>query len=216
MSTKYILRQDNEFYDQLDDLNDAIELAEQFLGGVSDDQRTTFTLKNEAGYLMAAVSNRRIIGTFTKQQWGGRKNDEALNIGEESFDATDAILLMTHKDLVELDDHDESTDEVGRQHIGWNGPCEVRIVDEVCAYFGVSHVQEITPEALAYAVSRVKPQVPVLASVTLQFEVKLRLLPVGSIEQFIKDMSHSITSNTVGVVVTDTNVIQQQDLGAAA
>lgn len=36
----------------------------------------------------------RIRGTFTKQMWVGPKADRAMNVGEEEFDATDAVLLI--------------------------------------------------------------------------------------------------------------------------
>ena len=49
---------------------------------------------------------KRIIGTFTKQQW---INDFAERIGEEKFDATDRVLRLELSELHELDDSDATT-----------------------------------------------------------------------------------------------------------
>ncbi|MYM92365.1 hypothetical protein [Duganella vulcania] len=214
MSDLYTIKQDGNYYNELQDLHTAINLADDFLGSMPGAEETTFTVENHEGYLMAVVTNRRIIGAFTKQQWGGRKGDEAIHIGEESFDATDTILLLPHKEIVELDDNDESSDEIGRLHVSWSGPFFVRIVDAVCAYFGVTDVEEITPEALAYAKARANPQQPKEQTVTLGFKLQLRVQPGASVHDCIQDMGCTFTSNSVGVVVLSSERIQPSQTDA--
>lgn len=95
---------------------------------------------------------KRIVGVFTKQAWGGRKGDDAIFVGEEQFDATDAVLKLSHAELIELQDNYENTDEIGRSIVGWDGPCEVRLVGSIQSYFGVESIEDVTPAMLAQAV----------------------------------------------------------------
>lgn len=203
----YSVLQDGGHYDDLDDLNTAINLAEELLGAVPQGEEATFTVENEDGKLLASATNRRIIGRFLKQQWGGRKNDDAIACGEEDFDATDAILLMDRKDLIELEDGSESTDRIGQDHISWHGPCEVTLTDSICEFFGVSSVEEITDEALAYARNRLNPQPADTQTVTLTLKVKIRVAPGTSVSEFIENLDYSVISNTVGITVQNTEIV---------
>lgn len=96
-----------------------------------------------------AEAEKRIVGTFTKQTWGGRKGDDALYCGEEQFDATNAVLELPHAALIELQDGHENTDEIGRSIVDWVGPCEVRLVGSIEAYFGVASLEDVTPKMLS-------------------------------------------------------------------
>lgn len=203
---EYTINQDGGRYDEIQGLNEAIALAEVLLGGVPAGDESTFTVESEDGYLLASVTNRRIVGSFTKQQWGGRKGDDAIHIGDEDFDATDNILLMNHEDLVELDDNDDSSDNIGREHIDWSGPCSVNIVDAVCAYFGVSDVRDITPEALDFARQRANPQPASKEVITLSVKLYLRVAPGASVSEFIENLDYSVVSNTAGVTVSNTEI----------
>lgn len=98
------------------------------------------------------VFEKRIVGVFTKQAWGGRKGDDAIFVSDEQFDATDAVLKLSHAELIELQDNHESTDEIGRSIVGWDGPCEVRLVGSIQSYFGVESIEDVTPEMLAQSV----------------------------------------------------------------
>ena len=138
----YAVTQDGNHYDQLPDLNDAIQFAEELLGAVGAGECTTFAVEDLEDRVLASVTNRRIVGRFTKQCWAGRKNDSAIFAGHEDFDATNAVLLMNHAELVELEDGSEASDSIGQDHVSWNGPCEVAINDSICAFFGVTDVEE--------------------------------------------------------------------------
>lgn len=135
-------------------LTEAIRHADCLLAGLPEGEAGTLTITNAAGHFVAVVTNRRMTGTFYKQVWGGRKGDDAIPAGEEDFDATEYVLSMPHADLVALDDNAESTDEVGRAHIDWDGPCYVTLVESVRCYFGVDALNEITQEALEFAKRR--------------------------------------------------------------
>lgn len=96
-------------------------------------------------------NQKRITGIFTKQTWGGRKGNDALFFGEEEFDATEAVLKLPHEELIALQDNDVNTDVIGINIVGWEGPCEVCIVDSVIAFFGVGSIEDVTPEMLEQA-----------------------------------------------------------------
>lgn len=204
----FTINQNGGKYDSLPDLNVAIGLAEELLGAVPAGEQCTFTVEDEDGKVLAALSNRRITGTFVQQAWGGRKNNEAVYCGvEPPFDATDAILLMDYAELIELEDGSESSDAVGQAHVQWSGPCEVRITTSICEYFGVSAVEEITPEALAYARRRLDPQPAAETVVSLSIRVKVRVAPGACVQSFIENMDYSVVSKTAGVVVSHTEIV---------
>ena len=58
---------------------------------------------------------------------------------------------MPHERLIELQDGHESSDEIGRKHVAWDGPCEVSIVDSAAKFFEVDALSCVTPEMLAKA-----------------------------------------------------------------
>lgn len=86
----------------------------------------------------------RLIGTFHRQEWGGRKNDTAIPMGEVEFDATDWILDMPYEDLMAVEDDEQSSDAIGLAHVQWDGPHRVEIVDAICDFFGVNEISMIT------------------------------------------------------------------------
>ena len=91
-----------------------------------------------------AYLGKSIVGVFTKQVWGGRKGDDAIWVGEETFDATDQILNMSLPDIQRLQDNDWGTDDIGQKAIAWDGPCEVRIVESIKEFFGIDDLEELT------------------------------------------------------------------------
>jgi hypothetical protein len=204
---EYGVQQDKGYYTKIEGLNEAIRIAEELLGELPAGDESTFTVEDESGYLLASVTNRHIVGSFNKQQWGGHKGDDAIYIGEESFDATAAILLLEHKDLVCMKDQSESTDDIGREHIDWSGPCYVHIEDSICAYFGVDDLQEITPEALSFARQRANPQPAEEQVVMLSVKLSLRVTSGASVSDFIENLDYSVISNTAGVTVRDTEIV---------
>jgi phage tail protein X len=67
----------------------------------------------------------------------------------EEIDATDHLLSLTLNELHAIKDRDGSSDEfVDAVAWGHYGPFEVRVVDAVQAYFGVSQLGEITQQML--------------------------------------------------------------------
>lgn len=116
------------------------------------DQKLQGKVSNYIETQQKDVFEKRIVGVFTKQAWGGRKGDDAIFVSDEQFDATDAVLKLSHAELIELQDNHESTDEIGRSIVGWDGPCEVRLVGSIQSYFGVESIEDVTPEMLAQSV----------------------------------------------------------------
>jgi hypothetical protein len=175
MSFNYVIFQDVSPVTGNQSLDSAIEMAEGFLADVPKEVLTTFSVEDECGHTLANVTNRRIQGEFTKQRWGGRKGDDAITLGETSFDATDYVLLMKHEDLILLADNSDSTDVLGQAHIDWDGPHYVRIVESICAFFDVSDVKNISFASFMYARKRANPQVPKVEIVNLYLKVQLRV-----------------------------------------
>lgn len=188
-------------------LADAAKFAEELLRVESEDPYATFTLRNEAGYLLGVVTNRRIMGKFHKQQWGGPRGNDALHIGTEVFDATDFILLMEYSDILEIENQGELSDEIGRAHIDWAGPCYVHVAEEICAYFGVNELAEITPEALNFARQRANPKPAVEEVITLNVKLRLRVVPGAIVSDFIENLDYSVVSKTEGITVRDTEIV---------
>lgn len=101
-------------------------------------------------------SERRIIGRMLMQAWGGRKGDDAIFVREEEFDATDAVLGLSYAGLQALGsagDGSDPADSIGQECVHWDGPFEVHVIDSICAYFGVSSIEDITQEQFAAAKS---------------------------------------------------------------
>lgn len=209
--TTYTLKQDGGHYTEDESLDRMIGLAEDFVG--SYEGETTFTVENDCDAVVAVITNRRIKGMFTKQEWGGRKNDQALFVEDVEFDATDAVLAMSLDEIQALDDHHESTDELGRQFVQWDGPCEVGILDSIRKFFGVEDLGNLTEDALRYACNRLNPREVVDETVTLTIKVALRM-PKPESEQersellssFVENLDYSVLSNTVGVKVMNTEI----------
>lgn len=152
---------------------------------------------------------RKIVGTFYKQQWSGRRNNQAVECGQEEFDATAAVLLLSHEDLVELQDCGDNTDELGRQFINWPGPCDVRITDAICDFFEVESLEDITPEDLLAARQCLSPIEASTVELTISLAVKMRIQPGIEVDAVLKDLACSLVSNTPGAVVEEVLVQPQ-------
>lgn len=198
--------QNGGHYGDFADLNTAINLAEEFLGGLPAEDQSIFTVEDKSRTVLAAISNRRIIGNFNKQQWGGRKNDTAIDCGDETFDATDSVLLMSHDDVCNLTDYSEESDRVGQAHVAWDGPCSVRITDSILQYFGVNDSSDITQESFDYARSRANPQPPETKTVLLSVAVTVTVAKGADIASFFKNLNCSIQSETPGILIKNIEV----------
>lgn len=93
----------------------------------------------------------RIIGKYNKKLWGGRRGGDLIEIDTQDFDATQYVLRLPHEKLVELRDFDYSTDEIGTAHTEWDDPHSVKIVENICDYFRVHSLENISPFALDLA-----------------------------------------------------------------
>lgn len=196
-----------EYRDYFNTLEMAINCADELLNEVPSDVHATFTVKDETGKLVASVTDRRIIGTFNKQQWGGRKGDDAIHFGEEQFDATEFVLLMNLDEMKLLQDDDDCTDAVGKEFVQWDGPHSVHIVDAILDFFGVVHLDDISEEALQFARNRPQKSATKDEVVTLSIKVKLRVAGNATVNEFIENLSYSVTSNTIGVTVNATEIV---------
>jgi len=201
---RYGVFQDGGYYDDVDTLEQAVGLAEELLGGVTEGELSTFTVKCE-GRLLASVTNRDIQATFHMQY--RRRGAAALDCGRVDFNATGHVLRMEPDALRALRDGEESSAAVGLAHIDWDGPCRVILVDAVCAFFGVADLAEITDEALAF-VRRRRPGLEVTKTgLRLTFDVWLLVEEGASIGEFMQDLDCRITSRTSGVSVIDTKFV---------
>lgn len=100
-----------------------------------------------------AQKSKRIIGTFIKQEltMGGKYCERIREGAEVEFDATFLIIGMDVEHIREFEDDDYDTDEIGRQFVEWDGPCEVNIVDSIKEFFGVEALEDITDEMVEAA-----------------------------------------------------------------
>lgn len=152
------------------------------------------------------TKTRRIVGTFYKQQWGGRKGNDAIACGEEDFDATSAVLLLSLEELVELEDNSEATDDLGRAHVSWDGPCSVHITASVCDFFGVTDVEDITLDLLEKARAEVEPQPAQTENVILSIALKVKIQPGISLNEVVQELSYGFTSTTPGAVIVGSEI----------
>lgn len=187
-------------------LSEATAMCEKLLAELPAGELATFTVQSEDGLLLAAISNRRIVGTFYKQRWGGRKNDNAITEGQEEFDATNAVLLLDHDELVELEDNADTTDPLGTEHVDWAGPHYVNIVDSILEYFGVPDLEDITPEALEFVRARVRPQKATVKTLTLSIKVDVRVAPGADVSKLIENLDYTVTSKAPGIVVQNMEI----------
>lgn len=142
-----------------DDSAEALCAAEQLYKELKDSGRAesgaVVTVTPDGQHCpVASFTDRRITGTFTKQVWGGRKGDDAIFSGTEEFDATDYVLRMPLQKIHRLVDHDDTTDVIGLAHVDYDGPFEVDVVGEICAYFGIEQLEDLTEENLDRARTR--------------------------------------------------------------
>ena len=150
---------------------------------------------------------KSIMGTFYKQRWGGRKDNEAIPCGEEKFDATDAVLLMDLKTIHNLEDFTDTLDELWKNHVQWDGPYDVEIVESICDFFNVSSLPEITQESLDQMRRVMMPLPATEQVVTLSIKVKVSVAARSNMTSFIENLDYSIKSNTSGITVQDTEIV---------
>lgn len=204
MVTYTIKRDDtrlNQHCEDVEGLIDAIAMANRLLAAKGPEGPVTFTVADSEGYVLYSVTNRRIIGTFHKQQWGGRKGNDAISIGSEEFDATNTVLALAIEQIHNLSDNSEASDVIGQINVDWPGPCIVEVVDSICEYFAVDDVRDVTREALAYAHEQSSPPKMKEEVITVSLQLKLQVRHDKSVMQFIEEMDYNVISKTDGVRV---------------
>lgn len=107
---------------------------------------------------MEAQKRRIVVGKFLKQVWGGRKGDIAITLATITFDATRAVLSRNLEFIRSLRDGDWTSDEIGYECVGHDGPCEVYLTESMAAFFRLGDdeapdflVEQITQEMLDQA-----------------------------------------------------------------
>lgn len=189
----------------------AIELAKEWFGALecsADDPGThTVGVENEEGNVIFSLTQRRIECEFLKQTWGGRKGDTAIEVGSETLDVTDYVLSLPYERFIAIEDNDESSDEIGRAHTDWGGPCEATVKESVLDYFGVFSLDDVTPEALAQArdtaLSKAHAHEDEVLDVTLQVKVRKQ----GDAQVPSDALDCSVRANAAGLRVLDVSIV---------
>jgi hypothetical protein len=217
--TTYTLNLDGDHFTEDEDLDRMIGMGEDSVCGAMEPR--TFTVEDDSGQVVAVITNRRITGKFTKQAWGGRKGDEALFIECVEFDATDAVLRMSLEEIQSLEDSSESTDDLGRLHVQWDGPHEVAVVNSILDFFGVEDLHKLTEDALRYVRNRLNPREVVEETIKLTIKVVVRMPKPESederqemLSSFVDNLDYSVLSNSVGVTVKNTEITGSSDTQA--
>ena len=212
--TQYSIKIDDESQSRFLDFKantfeEAIVFAKSRIPHPEKESKVTLSIRDENDYLLASITNRKIIGEFVKENW--TDHDGVYTVGTEEFDATSAVLHMDHSHLIEVYDKEETSVYIGRQHINWNGPCSVHITDNICRYFGVEDIEEITPEAIEFARKRANLQPLTKQVITLSIKVYAHVAPDASIDEFVDNLDYSILSETPGISVFDTEIIDASE-----
>lgn len=131
---------------------------------------------------MHQAQERRIVGKFIKQVWAGRKGDWAIPISTVQFDATRAVLVRDLDFIHRLRDDDDTSDEIGRECVGWDGPCEVYLTESVVQFFGLGDddvpdflIERVTEEMLGQARTYAGTMMPSTATLQLNLKVSYNL-----------------------------------------
>lgn len=197
----------NDLYSTENKLADAIlDAQELFDTGRAGEIEKTVILEDEFGDIVGSISPLPIIGTFTKQQWVGSRQDYLEDVDSQEFDATNHVLRMAYADVIDLADRSMSTDEVGLRHVSWDGPCAVVIVDEICRYFGVDKLDEITEENFEFVRNRVKPVAPHSKDLVLTVQLRVTSVSEIDVEQLIENLKLTPATELAGITFGTTKI----------
>ena len=160
----------------------------------------------QGGETIKFQSTRRILGDFVKQVNAGLKFDMATEIDRESFDATDAVLMLTRAEIIDLGECDEAVDAFARAFVSWDGPFAVEsLVDSIAEFFAIDDISDLTQDRLDAAVKAQGGGVEDF-TVTLTIQVSGKRFSNVDLNEFIGDLDYSVRSNTAGVMVTATEM----------
>jgi hypothetical protein len=181
--------------------------SDYFDAGHPDEIGAVVVVKKLAGAVAASFSPLPITGTFQKQEWTGHKLDQ-LNVADSiEFDATAHILRMDYEDLQALRDDEEQAGRIGYEHVTWDGPCAVYIVDNICRYFAVDSLDEITEEHFAFVKERVQPRPAQRVTIKVTIEVDVSVQPGVKFEEIAKNLQVATTTDMPGVVINSAKVL---------
>jgi len=163
--------------------------------------------QNESVSTMVTNTPENIIARVVLQAWGGSKGDDALFLAEKEVDVTNAVLLLEHRAVLELQDASGQTDEIGFTHVDHSGPLEVYVTDSICSFFGVDALSDITSAAFAEARRRLNPSAPAYVKTVIGIEVIAKIHDGISGHPAFDDLSVVVKSNSKNVSITRADVL---------
>lgn len=164
--------------------------------------QTIYTPQQVVSSSVTQSNEKRILARVILQAWGGRKGNDAIFVEEKEVEVTDAILLLDHDFVVNLQDSTDQADEIGHAHLNHSGPLEVYVTSSICEFFGVDSMQDITLAAFEKARCAVNPKRPEYVRTIVEIEVTAKVLPGGDRNTALDDLSIGVTSPSENVVVT--------------
>lgn len=189
----------------------SIELAKDWFNDVErnavDDGDRTVGVETLEGKLIFSLTNRRIECEFLKQVWGGRKGDMAIEVGSETLDVTDYVLSLPYERFLEIEDNHESSDEIGRAHTDWDGPCEATLKASILDYFGVEELDDVTPEALAHAREAALGKAASHEDEVLDVMLQVKVRKQGGVLVSSDALDCSVRANAAGLRVLDVSIV---------
>lgn len=198
----------------------AIDLAKEWFDAIehsaAEPGAHTIGVENEEGKVIFSLTQRRIECEFLKQTWGGRKGDTAIEVGTETLDVTDYVLSLPYDRFVAIEDNDESSDEIGRAHTDWKGPCEATVKDSVLDYFGVFSLDDVTPEALAHAREAALSTAPSHEDEVLDVTLQVKVRKDGDAQVSSDAFDCSVRANAPGLRVLDVSIVSCEPAEPAA
>ena len=98
------------------------------------------------------LAERRIVGIAHAQEWNDYYQDFRFSGAGQEVDVTGEVLLLDLDGIRALKDGSDNTNKlVTAEGLVCNGPHFVEVVDEVCLFFGVSKLNDITQDVLVRA-----------------------------------------------------------------
>ena len=96
-------------------------------------------------HLLKQCKAQQIVATFDAQVW---VNDYSQSVNELLINVTDKVLALTLPEIHQIDDCDECSDRLCEDLSGWDGPHSVYVTEEICNFFEVEDIGDITEPML--------------------------------------------------------------------
>ncbi|MGY6257322.1 hypothetical protein ACXIVK_28075 [Paraburkholderia caledonica] len=119
------------------------------------------------------VQEKRIMAVFQPQAW---QNDYAVGIdGRTDVDVTAKVLALSLGEIHALSNDDYDTDDlVDLDALGHNGPFYVEVSNQVCEFFCVGDLSEVTEEMLSVARENLAASIARTGNLQQAFEYVIR------------------------------------------